>query len=217
MFNGHTMSLVTNLNIIGPEINNIDFLTVAAITTSDYPNYQNIYNASILMPPTELLMAWADNQPMVMQTEYPRYLLSQDPDNMIVALLAALTKKNIILYIPQDEFAIFGMLLLNHLYYQYGVSVNFGQTRFNIIPTSIPLIISKFYMMDLMNFEDYVETYSSICSTFPPFVINKMAQEVNPFNGRPASFEEYYEYFNQLNASLSQRKRIQMCEKVDKK
>ena len=71
--------------------------------------------------------------------------------------------------------------------------------------------------MDLMNFEDYVETYSSICSTFPPFVINKMAQEVNPFNGRPASFEEYYEYFNQLNASLSQRKRIQMCEKVDKK
>ena len=87
MFNGHTMSLITNLNMIGNEINNIDFVTVAAITTSDYPPHPNIYNAAILMPPTEVLMAWADGNRFVMQVEYPRYLMTKDADDMIVALL----------------------------------------------------------------------------------------------------------------------------------
>ena len=188
MFNDHSMSLITNLNILGSDINNIDFITVAAITTSEYPQLPNIYNAAILMPPTNILMAWADG----------------DPFAMIIALLAALTKKNIILYIPQDEFNIFGQVLLNHLYYQYGITVNFGNIAFNIIPNSIPLIISKFYLMDLMEFEDYIASYPANVK-LPPIVINKMAQERQPFN-YPASFDQYYEYFNQLNMSKSQDK-----------
>ena len=78
MFNGHTMSVITSLSMIGNEINNTNFITVAAITTSDYPQHPNIYNASILMPPTEILMAWADNVPLVIQNEYPRYLMTAE-------------------------------------------------------------------------------------------------------------------------------------------
>ena len=148
MFNDHTMSVITNLNMIGNEINNMNFITIAAIT-SDRLQHPNIYDAGILMPPTEILMAWADNVPLVIQNEYPKYLMTADPDNMIVALIAALTKKNIVLYIPKDEFEIFGMELLNYLYMVYGITCNFGTTKFNIDPNKIPYIISKFSLIIL--------------------------------------------------------------------
>ena len=201
MFNGNTMSVVTDLNIIGPEINNIDFISIAAITTSyNYPKLSNIYNASILVPPTEILMAWADNAPLVLQNEYPKYLLSKEPDDMIVALIAAMTKKNIILYIPKDEFNIFGSILLNHLYYTYGITCNFNNVKFYIDSIRIPFIISKFFMMDLMEPMDYIELYP--CNVpLPEWVINKLAIQLNPFNGKQASFTEYYNYFNSLNAN----------------
>ena len=170
MFNGNTMSVVTDLNIIGPEINNIDFISIAAITTSyNYPKLSNIYNASILVPPTEILMAWADNAPLI-------------------------------LYIPKDEFNIFGSILLNHLYYTYGITCNFNNVKFYIDSIRIPFIISKFFMMDLMEPMDYIELYP--CNVpLPEWVINKLAIQLNPFNGKQASFTEYYNYFNSLNAN----------------
>ena len=145
MFNGHTMSLVTDLRMIPNQLNDFNFLSVAAITTSDYPNHPNIYNASILMPPTEILMAWAEGQTLVMQNEYPRYLMSKDPDDMIVALIAAMTKRNIILYIPQDEFNIYGSILLNHIYFVYVIlwihSSMWTRIRFRIsFQSSIQLV-----------------------------------------------------------------------------
>lgn len=199
MFNNHTMSLVTNLNIIGPEINNPEFVTVAAVTTSDYPQHPNIYNASILMPPIEILTRWADGDPLVMQYEYPRYLMQLDPDNMISALVAALTKKNIILYIPQDEFNIFGQLLLNHIYYVYGITLTTPTTQFCVIPTKIPFIMAKFYSIDVMDANEFLAAYPAN-APLPDFVIGKLANDLHPFN-RPASFSELAEYFNQLNAS----------------
>ena len=185
MFNGHTMSIVTSLSMIGNEINNTNFITVAAITTSDYPQHPNIYNASILMPPTEILMAWADSpaNSLIIQNEYPKYLATKDPDDMLVALIAALTKRNIILYIPRDEFSIYGMELLQYIYTAYGITCNFGNTRFDVVQSKIPIIIT--YPMNW---------------PLPDIVIGKLAAEYQPFN-YAASFEEYKLYFNQLNAS----------------
>lgn len=200
MFNDHSMTVVNNLGIIGPEINNIDFITIAAVTTSEYPQLPNIYNASILMPPTEILMAWADGQPLVLQNEYPKWLMSKDVDDMIIALIGALTKKNIIIYIPKDEFNIFGPMLLNHIYYTYGITCNYLNSQFSINYSKIPLIISKFFMCDMMTPEDYLEAYPAN-AMLPEWVINKLAIQMNPFNGRQVSFQEYYDYFNKLNVS----------------
>ena len=195
LFKG-TMSVVTDLNLLGAEINNMDFMSVAAVTSTDYLNHPNIYNASILMPPTEILMAWADGNELVLQNEYPKYLLQKDPDDMIVALLAAMTKRNIVLYIPKDEFNIFGMMLLNHLYYYYGIVCNFGNTQYTFAEYKLPFIISKFYMMDLMEPMDYINSYPTHL-LLPEFVINKLAMELRPFNHQ-ATFAEYADYFNGL-------------------
>lgn len=176
MFNNHTMSVITNLNMLGNNVFNSNDVIIAAITTSDYPNYENIYNASILMPTTDSLMAWADNQLLIFENEYPRYLMSKDPDEMIVSLLAVLTRKNVILYIPQDEFNIYGMILLNHLYYLYGITCNFINTRFSIADNKIPFIISKFYMMNIMSFDEYINTYP-INVPYPDFIIAKFMQD----------------------------------------
>ena len=67
MFNDHTMSVVLDLNLIANEIRNIDFVTVAAITTSNYPDLPNVYYAGVLIPPTEILMEWADGNQFILQ------------------------------------------------------------------------------------------------------------------------------------------------------
>lgn len=216
MFNNHTMSLIHDLRMIGNEINNVDFISVAAITTGDYPPLPNIYNASILIPPTQILMDWADGNPLVLQNEYPRYLMSKDPDEMIVALLAAMTQRNIILYIPKDDFDVFGMMLLNHLYYVYGITCNYMQTAFSVDVTKIPYIMSKFYMIDVMEANDYLNSYPATAQ-LPEFVINKLAAELHPFN-RPATFLEYANYFNGLLAARRQAQPLQnMVTMVTKK
>lgn len=199
MFNDHQMSLVHDLAIIGPQINNIDFIAIAAITTSDYPKLSNIYNASILIPPTEMLMRWADGDQFVIQNEYPRYLLSQVPNEMIISLLALLTKKNVILYIPMDEFNVFGKYLLDYIYFTYGIVCNTQNTQFSADQSKLPFIMAQFYMIDVMSANDFIEAYPASYS-LPPFIINKLAEDLRPFPG-PATFEQYSDYFNNLNRS----------------
>ena len=199
MFNNHAMSVVTDLNVLGPQINNADLLAIAAITTSDYPQLPNIYNAAILIPPTEIIMRWADGDPFIMQNQYPNYLKSQTPDDMITALIALLTQKNVVLYIPNDEFNVFGRILLDYIYYNYGIVCNTPSTQFNMELDKIPFLLSRFYMIDVMSADDYIASYPAN-ALLPPFVINKLAEEMHPFN-QPATFDMYANYFNQLNAS----------------
>ena len=200
LFGNHTMTMINDPRMLGPEVNNSDFVTVAYVSTADeYSKYQNFYDASILMPPTEILMRWADGDRLILQNEYPRYLsYNKDADDMIVALLTALTKKNIIMLIPYDEYNIFGPMLLQHIYFTYGITMNTQTSTFSFDQSKLPLIISKFYMMDLMEPMDYIKSYPGNLM-LPPFVINKLATELHPFDG-PATFQQYADYFNKLVA-----------------
>ena len=215
MFNGHAMILCNDLNLMSNEIKNIDYFTVAAITSSEIPALPNVFYAGILMPPTQLLFAWADGVPNILQTEYPRYLMTQDCDDMIIAFIAALTKKNVILYIPWDEYKVYGLMLLNHIYYTYGITLLTPNTQFIFDMNKIPIIISKFYMMNIMEAQDFLNLYPANYQ-LPDFVINKLAQDLHPFN-QPADWAQYADYFNKLNASksISQPKR-QMIRMVTK-
>lgn len=201
MFNGNIMAVCTDLSTIPNEIRNIDYYIIAAITSSEVPAIPTIHYAGILMPPTQMLYAWAEGNTTILQTEYPKYLLTQDCDDMIVALIAAMTKKNVILYIPEDEFRVYGLMLLNHLYYVYGITVGspIYRTQFNFDMNKIPFVISKFYMMGIMDAQDYIQAYPANYA-LPEFVINKLAQDLHPFN-RQASWQEYVQYFNELNAA----------------
>ena len=198
MFN-HTMTIVSDLSLVANDIKNIDLFTVAAITTNDYPQMPNIHYAGILVPPTWMLMRWADGDQFVLPNEYPKYLQSKDCDEMLIALIAALTKKNVILYVPHDEFEIFGIFLLNHLYYSYGLVLNSPTTQFSSNSAFYPLIMSKFYMMDIMSAEDYLASFPGQYQ-LPDWVINKLAVDTAPFS-QPVGFETYKAHFNQINAS----------------
>ncbi len=214
MFNDHTMSVVLDLNLIANEIRNIDFVTVAAITTSNYPDLPNVYYAGVLIPPTEILMEWADGNQFILQNEYPKYLMEKDCDDMIVALIAAMTQKNIILYIPTDEYEVFGPLLLSHIYYMYGIVCNTPTTRFSINEAKIPFIISKFFMMDVMEAKVFLETYPGNYP-LPDWTINKLAEELKPFP-YPATFEQYRNFFNQMNAAKLQQQKPSLITPVRK-
>lgn len=209
------MTMVHDLNMVAGAIRNIDFITVAAITTSTYPDLPNVYDASILIPETEILMEWADGNQLILQNEYPKYLMSKDCDDMIVALIAALTQKNIILYIPKEEFDVYGMMLMNHIYYVYGITMNYMNTVFSVNPAKLPFIMAKFFIMGIMEANDFINAYPANYP-LPEFVINKLAEELRPFQ-YPATFEQYADYFNKLNASKEQqRQMVNMVRLVDK-
>lgn len=219
MFNNHVMTLATDLAPFANEIRNFDYFIVAAVTSSEIPTAPNIFYAGILMPPTELLMRWGDSYPgsgneFVLQTEYPRYLDTIDCDNMIVAILAALTKRNVILYIPLEEFKVYGDVLLQHIAYRYGIVLQTAYTQFSINPNMIPLIASKFYMLDVMDADVYLSLFPANY-TLPDWVIQKLAIDLHPF-ATPATFEQYRDYFNQINASKATAKKIPLIRLVDK-
>ena len=196
LFKNHTMSMITDLSLVADQIINHDFVLTAGITDQCYGD---VLDASILIPPTEMLMAWADGNMFVMQNNYPRYLMEcKDADDMIVALLAALTKKNVIIYIPTDEFNIFGQVFLNYMYYTYGITMNTPNTQFAFDATKLPLILSKFYMMDLIAPDEFLKVYPANFDLIP-FVVNKLATELQPFGSAAIrSFNQYYEYFNNI-------------------
>ncbi len=218
LFNNHTMTMVTDLSLVQQnDINNRDFVCIAAVTTSnDCLNHPSIYNAGILVPPVEILDRWANGDPYAIQNQYTEYLCNnKDADDMIIALLAALTTKNIILYIPQEEYDIFGIQLINHIYFMYGITMNTPTTVFSFDESKLPLLLSKFYMMDLMEPMDYINSYSPFYK-LPLWVIDKLANDLKPFN-RAASFEEYNEYFNGLVAKNNPNNtKIQILSRVSK-
>lgn len=195
LFKNNTMTLVTDLSLVADQIRNLDFVITAGITDQQI---ENVFSAAVLIPPTELLMAWADGVPYVIQNQYPVYLSTyKEADDMIVSLLAALTKKNVIIYIPKDEFVIFGNEFLNHMYYVYGITMNTPTTQFSFNIDKLPFILSKFYMMDLMTGKDYLNSYPANYQ-LPSFVINKLSIELQPFGNEIRSYDQYAYYFNNL-------------------
>jgi len=83
----------------------------------------------------------------------------------------------------------------------------YGYTQFTFDMNKIPIIISKFYMMNIMEAQDFLNLYPANYQ-LPDFVINKLAQDLHPFN-QPADWAQYADYFNKLNVSksISQPKR----------
>ena len=104
LFKNNIMSLVTNPSFLGPEINNSDYVSVACVSGSDsYMNHPNVHDCSILLPPTDMMMAWVDGK-IILQNEYPKYLLSKDPDDMIIALLKGIQTLYDYIIIPDVRF-----------------------------------------------------------------------------------------------------------------
>lgn len=214
MFNNHTMSLVTDVNMIGPVINNFDFVTVAAITTN-IPRHPNFYNASILMPPTEALMEWADGNIEIYSDIYYKYLIYDELcDSFILSLIAALTKKNVILYIPEDEVSIYSNILLRVLYDKYGIVVSTPYNRFFFNIARLPYILCGFYNLGVMEGKDFIDAYPPEALPLPDHIIYKLAQDLKPFN-RQAAYGEYVEYFTKL--ILSKNKSVEIPKIDDKK
>ena len=69
-------------------------------------------------------------------------------------------------------------------------------TIFSFDESKLPFLISKFYMMDLMEPMDYIASYPPK-ALLQQFVINKLAEDLKPFNF-PATFQQYADYFNNM-------------------
>jgi hypothetical protein len=199
--------VITDLNMLGNNINNSEFLVVVAVCDKgEYMPHPNIYNISSLQPSTNILMRWADcNDPMsanaIMNSEYRAYLSMEDNDEIIVSMLAALCKKDVFIYIPQSTFEIFGPVLIDHIYQMYGVMAGFNfDGRFFVNINMQPRLLTKLYAYNFMDSITYLESYPTMIN-LPVEIISKLITDMRPNigSGRPISFDQYMAYFNDLN------------------
>lgn len=201
MFNNHSITVVTDLNLLQGDISSLTIATITQFPMNNMP--PNVYYAGLLYPPTELMMRWADSVRYdVMSIEYPRFLMNKDQDDMIVALLAALTKSNVIIYIPPEEFSIFGGIFLNHLYYVYGVVCNTPNSTFYIVPDKIPFLVIKFYLMNLMDPDEFLKLFPSNYP-LPDEVVFKLSNDLMLFDG---TLEQYRVYFDKIRQRNNEKK-----------
>ena len=71
MFNNHSITVVTDLNLLQGDISSLTIATITQFPMNNMP--PNVYYAGLLYPPTELMMRWADSVRYdVMAIEYPR-------------------------------------------------------------------------------------------------------------------------------------------------
>lgn len=199
------MDVVTDLNMVGPIINDSGHYMVIAIDDqANIPQHPNVYNYSMLIPPTQLLMKWSDipdkfMASQIMNNEYRQYLDMNDCDELIVTLLAGLCKRNILIYIPESMMDVFGMIFIDHLFCKYGVRCGINGNRgFMVDINKIPFILSKFYILDYIDANTYLELYPNTL-LLPNWVINKLAADLRP-SRLMVDFEWYVSYFNDLNS-----------------
>lgn len=192
-------------------------LESTAIDLANRPNYKiamlsgdtnllshpNIYDASILVPPTELIMLWADGNIIAMTNQYPLYLNNKDQDEMILALIAASYTKNIVLFMSDAEFDMYGSILLLHIYNKYGIQCTLnGYGKFWVDYSKLHNIINGFFMMDLINGKTYLEAYPTNID-FPQYVIPKLIEYFgDPFEGKTMRYSDYYWHFKEMNYKL---------------
>lgn len=215
--NGCSISLVTDANMLRGLVNNPAVVIVALTANPNElpkPN-NNIHVFSDLVPPTPLLMMWADGAQAQFLSGY-NYELANNPacHNVIITLLATLVNNNVVLYIPQDEFDIFGMALLEYIRFIFGITVNSLFSVFSFDDTKIPFILSCFYMEGYMTHEDFIASYPKGLQFYDPAVLFKLGQDFGIMTLNVADLASYF--FNMCNANYQQQL-VPLIRRVDLK
>lgn len=136
-------------------------------------------DATILCPPPGAVYMEIDGDTEGFKNYYNNYLCSDEVKRFILLTLYAVhTGVNVYMYIPEftNESMWIGMLL-NHLLYEYGISVGFVGKRFSFDPKIADKVMCDLY---LANFINPFELISFINTTdyLYPYPLEKMSNEL---------------------------------------
>lgn len=124
---------------------------------------------TILLPPYQAVMAEMDNNFIGFQNEYTIHLMKKESDFFISMIVMALFRgENIIIFIPKDESKLmFVEGLIGHLSSYFGIFPGSEVRPFYYDISFNPIILSKFYIYDLIPKEDFILWYPPQVELYP--------------------------------------------------
>lgn len=178
-FNG-TIYMTSDLNMVQSNINNCKVLMVT--NEPLFEGHQNKVAATILLPPTQAIIADADDDMETFQTLYYQYLISDEVTEFISLIFYVLhTGINILLYIPSEDVKSLDYVgfLLSFISNNYGIKIGTDNIPFDFNNNYQSLICDMLYLNDLIDYKDVMMTFpmsivSSMC-------IDKLYSEMRPF------------------------------------
>lgn len=198
-----TIYVTSDLNMVQSNINTSKVLMVTNEPILE--GHPNKVAATILLPPTQAIIADADDDIQTFQTMYYQYLISDEVTEFFSLLFYILhIGVNILMYIPKEDVKSLDYVgfLLAFFTNNYGIQVGTDQIPFAFNPQFEGMIADMLYLNDLIDYVDLLMNFSVL--TINDGSIMKLYNDIRPYV-QMQSVIEMRNYFNQYQMQIMKR------------
>lgn len=193
MFKG-TIYMTSDINIVNNSINSCKVLMVTNEPLLE--GHPNRVGATILLPPTQAIIADADDDMMTFQNLYYQYLISDEVTEFITLLFYILNKGiNILMYIPKEDVKSLDYVgfLLSFFMNNYGIQIGTDQVQFSFNPQFEGIVGDMLYLNELIDYDELLLGFN--VALLNDATITKMSTRVNPYILGTPSIMDLRNYF----------------------
>ena len=195
-----TIYMTSDINMVQ---NNINSCKVLMVTNEPlFQNHPNRVAATILLPPTQAIIADADDDMQTFEALYYNYLISDEVTEFISIVLYVLyTGVNVLIYIPSEDVKSLSYVgfLLEFLKNNYGIQVGTDAIPYLLDINYLPMIVDMLYLNELISYKDVIMSFS--ISMISDMSICKMYADSNPYTrcNTPQEMRQYFtDYQNRI-------------------
>ena len=168
-----------------------------------FATHPAIVTAGALLPPTEAITAELDGNMFQSVAIYEEYLQREEANPFVSIIIAAGLKQIPIgIMFGKEEMnnLQFPKMFIDFMYRFYGLVFGIkDKVRPYIIEHMMPIILSKLYMMNIIDYPTFMEKHPPLA--IDPNVISKMAYEVHPAV-EVKDMPHYIEYFEGIRDAV---------------
>ena len=202
-----TIYMTSDLNMIQSNINTCKVLMVT--NEPLFEGHQNRVSATILLPPTQAIIADADDDIQTFQSLYYQYLISDEVTEFISLIFFVLhTGINIMIYIPKEDVKSLDYVsfLLGFMMNNYGIQIGTESIPFSFNPNYITVISDMLYLNNLIDYADMITSFP--VQSMSDMSISKLYMDINPYS-RFDNINDMRNYFlNYQNRIVSNNRYI---------
>lgn len=178
MLNFGQIYITSDTNIVTQSIYN-DARIIVLDEQNPFPNYPNVYMASLLVPPYSILEKIIDGDIQTAEAMYIDYLTSHEVNSFIAIILFALYRgENIVLYINSDEVG-FKDMLLRYICNVYGIIIGSEFVKCQYNEAGLMNILISLYMNRLISASVFLFNLGPYV-IIPDFVIIQLITDIDP-------------------------------------
>lgn len=206
MFKG-TIYMTSDINIVNNSIANCKVLMVTNEPLLE--GHPNRVGATILLPPTQAIIADADDDMMTFQNLYYQYLISDEVTEFITLLFYILNKGvNILMYIPKEDVKSLDYVgfLLAFFMNNYGIQIGTDQAQFSFNPQFEGIVGDMLYLNELIDYDELLMGFN--VALLNDATIVKMYNRISPYMLGKPTIMQMREYFIRYQQDIFKRNKF---------